>query len=159
MVVPAGQEVVVGKALRGRRDDVVLATKGHFAMGDGSLRAGNSRRWLTRAPDASLRRLKTDHVDLYELHRPGPHTDIEETLSALTDLVHAGKIRAFGCSPFPAEQLVEARHAAGQRGLLRLRTEQPPYSMLARGIETSVLPTCQRLGMGVLTWSSLAAAS
>ncbi|WP_414710978.1 aldo/keto reductase [Pseudonocardia sp.] len=104
----------------------------------------------------SLRRLQTGWLDLYQIHRPDPSTDIEETLSALTDLVHQGKIRAFGCSTFPAEDIVEAHWVAERRGLLRFRTEQPPYSLLARGIESSVLPTCQRLGMGVLTWSPLA---
>ena len=106
--------------------------------------------------EESLRRLQTDWIDLYQIHRPDPSTDIEETLSALSDLVHAGKIRAFGCSTFPAEEIVEADRVAERRGLLRFRTEQPPYSMLARGIEADVLPVCQRLGMGVLTWSPLA---
>jgi aryl-alcohol dehydrogenase-like predicted oxidoreductase len=149
-------EIVVGKALRGRRDDVVLATKGHFQMGEGRNRSGNSRRWLTRALDDSLKRLQTNWIDLYQVHRPDPATDIEETLSALTDFVAAGKIRAFGCSSFPAEQIVDAHHVAERRGLGRFRTEQPPYSLLARGIENSILPTCQRYGMGVLTWSPLA---
>jgi aryl-alcohol dehydrogenase-like predicted oxidoreductase len=149
-------EVIVGKALRVRRDEVVLATKGHFVMGEGPNRSGNSRRWLTRALEDSLRRLQTDWIDLYQVHRPDPATDIEETLAALTDFVREGKIRAFGCSTFPAEQIVEAYHLAQARGLMRFRTEQPPYSLLARGIEASVLPVCQRYGMGVLTWSPLA---
>jgi aryl-alcohol dehydrogenase-like predicted oxidoreductase len=149
-------EEIVGKALRGRRDDVVLATKVHFPMGDGPNRGGNSRRWIMTAVEDSLRRLQTDWIDLYQVHRPDHTTDVEETLSALTDLVHQGKIRAFGCSTFPAEEIVESHHVAERRGLLRFRTEQPPYSLLSRGIETSVLPTCQRYGMGVLTWSPLA---
>jgi aryl-alcohol dehydrogenase-like predicted oxidoreductase len=149
-------EQIVGTALKGRRDDVVLATKVHFQMGEGRNRSGNSRRWITYAAEQSLRRLQTDWIDLYQVHRPDPATDIEETLSALTDLVHAGKIRAFGCSTFPAEEIVGAYHVAERRGLLRFRTEQPPYSLLARGIEASLLPLCQRLGMGVLTWSPLA---
>ena len=149
-------EVIVGKALTGRRDDVILATKVHFPMGEGPNRGGNSRRWIIREVEDSLRRLQTDWIDLYQIHRPDPATDIEETLSALTGLVQAGKIRAFGCSSFPAEEIVGACHAAGQHGLLRFRTEQPPYSLLARGIESAVLPACQRLGMGVLTWSPLA---
>jgi aryl-alcohol dehydrogenase-like predicted oxidoreductase len=149
-------EVIVGKALLTRRDEVVLATKGHFQMGQGVNRSGNSRRWLQTAVEESLRRLQTDWIDLYQVHRPDPATDIEETLSALSDLVHQGKIRMFGCSTFPAEQIVEAHHVSETRGLLRLRTEQPPYSMLARGIEASVLPACQRYGMGVLVWSPLA---
>jgi aryl-alcohol dehydrogenase-like predicted oxidoreductase len=154
---PGGEtEEIVGKALRGRRDDVVLATKVHFPMGEDRNRGGNSRRWILREVEESLRRLQTDWIDLYQIHRPDPETDIEETLSALTDLVHQGKIRAFGCSTFPAEQIVEAHHIAERRGLLRFRTEQPPYSLLARGIESSVLPVCQRLGMGALTWSPLA---
>jgi aryl-alcohol dehydrogenase-like predicted oxidoreductase len=149
-------EEIVGKALEGRRDDVVLATKVHFPMGEGPNRSGNSRRWIIREVEESLRRLRTDWIDLYQVHRPDHSTDIEETLSALSDLVHAGKIRAFGCSTFPAEEIAEAHHVAAQRGLLRFRTEQPPYSLIARGIEASVLPTCRRYGMGVLTWSPLA---
>ncbi|MFL6124130.1 aldo/keto reductase [Actinophytocola sp.] len=150
-------EEIVGRALQGRRADVVLATKVHFPDGDGPNRGGNSRRWITYQVERSLRRLRTDWIDLYQIHRPDYTTDIEETLSVLTDLVRAGKIRAFGCSTFPPADIVEAHHVAERRGLHRFRTEQPPYSLLARGIETSVLPTCARLGMGVLTWSPLAA--
>lgn len=149
-------EVIVGKALKGRRDDVVLATKVHFQMGEGRNRSGNSRRWIVKEVEESLKRLGTDWIDLYQIHRPDHSTDIEETLSALSDLVSQGKIRAFGCSTFPAEDIVEAHHVAERRGLQRFRTEQPPYSLLARGIERSVLPVCERLGMGVLTWSPLA---
>jgi aryl-alcohol dehydrogenase-like predicted oxidoreductase len=148
-------EEIVGKALKDRRDDVVLATKVHFPLGEGRNRSGNSRRYIVRAVEDSLRRLDTDWIDLYQVHRPDYTTDIEETLSVLTDLVRDGKIRAFGCSTFPAEEIVEAHHVSLNRGLMRFRTEQPPYSMLARGIERSVLPTCQRLGMGVLVWSPL----
>ncbi|HEY3870442.1 MAG TPA: aldo/keto reductase [Actinocrinis sp.] len=149
-------EEIVGKALKGRRDEVVLATKVHFPMGDGPNRGGNSRRWIVREVEDSLRRLQTDWIDLYQIHRPDPATDVEETLWALTDLVRAGKIRAFGCSTFPADEIVDAHHVAERRGLMRFRTEQPPYSLLARGIEAALLPTCRRLGMGVLTWSPLA---
>jgi aryl-alcohol dehydrogenase-like predicted oxidoreductase len=149
-------ETIVGKALEGRRDDVVLATKVHFPMGEGRNRGGNSRRWIVREVEASLRRLRTDWIDLYQVHRPDHTTDIEETLSALGDLVRAGKIRAFGCSTFSAARILDAHHVAEGRGLARFRTEQPPYSLLARGVEAEVLPTAQRLGMGVLTWSPLA---
>ncbi len=149
-------EEIVGKALRGRRDDVVLATKVHFPMGEGPNRGGNSRRWIVREVEDSLRRLGTDWIDLYQVHRPDPSTDIEETLSVLTDLERQGKIRAFGCSTFPAEQLVEAHHVAERRALHRFRTEQPPYSLLARGIERDLLPVAHRYAMGVLTWSPLA---
>jgi aryl-alcohol dehydrogenase-like predicted oxidoreductase len=149
-------EVILGKALRDRRDQVVLATKGHFQMGDGRNRSGNSRRWLIQAVEDSLRRLQTDRIDLYQVHRPDESTDIEETLSVLTDLVRAGKIRAFGSSSFPPEMIVEAHFTSLTRGLGRFRTEQPPYSLLARGAERSVFPACMRLGMGVLTWSPLA---
>ncbi|RVX44953.1 aryl-alcohol dehydrogenase-like predicted oxidoreductase [Nonomuraea polychroma] len=148
-------EEIVGKALQGRRDEVVLATKVHFQMGEGPNRSGNSRRWIMREVEASLKRLRTDWIDLYQIHRPDHRTDIEETLSALTDLVRQGKIRAFGSSAFPAHETVEAYHVARQRGLYRFRTEQPPYNILARGIEGDVLPTAQRLGMGVLTYSPL----
>ena len=149
-------EQIVGKALQGRRDDVVLATKVFFPFTEGRNRSGSSRRWIVKEVEDSLRRLQTDWIDLYQVHRPDYNTDIEETLSALSDLVHQGKIRAFGCSTFPAAEIVEAHKVSEQRGLLRLRTEQPPYNILARGIESSLLPTCQRYGMGVLTWSPLA---
>ncbi|MGC0416150.1 aldo/keto reductase [Embleya sp. AB8] len=149
-------EEIVGKALKGRRDQVVLATKAHLPMGDDPNQRGNSRRWLVRALDDSLRRLQTDHVDLYQIHRPAPDTDVEETLSALTDLVRAGKVRTIGTSTFPASDLVEAQWVAERRGLERFRTEQPPYSILNRGIEREVLPACERYGMGALVWSPLA---
>lgn len=149
-------EVIVGKALHGRRDNVILSTKGYFQMGEGRNRSGSSRRWLIRAVDDSLRRLETDWIDLYHVHRLDEATAIEETLGVLTDLVREGKIRAFGCSTFPAEVITEAYYVAEQRGLLRFASEQPPYSLLTRGIERSVLPTCERLGMGVLSWSPLA---
>ncbi|MGW7431358.1 aldo/keto reductase [Streptomyces sp. NPDC054861] len=151
-------EEIVGKALREprRRDGVVLATKVHFPMGEGRGRSGNSRPWITRAVEESLRRLGTEWIDLYQVHRPDHRTDIEETLGVLGDLVTQGKIRAFGCSTFPAEEIAEAHHVAERRGLRRFRTEQPPYSLLARGVEASVLPVAQRYGMGVLTWAPLA---
>ena len=157
-VYSAGEsEVIVGKALGGRRDDVVLATKFHGSMGRDPNMAGNSRRWIVRACEASLRRLGTDHIDLYQVHRPSPDTDIDETLAALSDLVHQGKIRSFGSSTFPASEIVEAQWVAERRGRERFVSEQPPYSMLVRGIETDVLPTCQRHGMAVIPWSPLAA--
>ncbi|NBE83980.1 aldo/keto reductase [Micromonospora rubida] len=149
-------ETIVGRALRGRRAEVVLATKVHFQMGEGRNRSGNSRRWIIREVEESLRRLDTDWIDLYQVHRPDEKTDIEETLSVLTDLVRAGKIRAFGCSTFPAEEIVESHHVAERRGLGRFRTEQSPYSLLARQVEAAVLPVCQRYGMGVMVWSPLA---
>jgi aryl-alcohol dehydrogenase-like predicted oxidoreductase len=149
-------EEIVGQALRGRRDDVVLATKANGSMGDDPNMSGNSRRWIVREVDNSLRRLQTDYIDLYQMHRPDPSTDIDETLSALSDLIRAGKIRAAGSSTFPAEQIVEAQWAAERRGHERFRSEQPPYSIFARGVEAAVLPTCARYGMGVITWSPLA---
>lgn len=149
-------EEIVGKALKGRRDNIVLATKVNGTMGDDPNQQGNSRRWLIREVEASLRRLQTDYIDLYQIHRPSPDTDIEETLSALTDLMHAGKVRAIGSSTFPASEIVEAQWVAERRGLARFRTEQPPYSILNRSIEREVLPVCQRYGMGVLVWSPLA---
>jgi aryl-alcohol dehydrogenase-like predicted oxidoreductase len=149
-------EVIVGKALKGRRDNVVLATKAHLPMGDDPNQRGNSRRWLVKALEDSLRRLGTDHVDLYQVHRPDPDTDVEETLSALTDLVRAGKVRAIGSSTFPASEIVEAQWVAERRGLERFRAEQPPYSILDRSIEREVLPVCERYGMGALVWSPLA---
>jgi aryl-alcohol dehydrogenase-like predicted oxidoreductase len=149
-------EEIVGEALAGRRDRVVLATKAHSPMGSDPNMAGNSRRWLVREVENSLRRLRTDHIDLYQIHRPDPSTDIEETLSALSDLVHSGKVRAIGSSTFPADLIVEAQWAAERRGYVRFRCEQPPYSILVRGIETSVLPACARYGMGAIVWSPLA---
>ena len=150
-------EEIVGKALKGRRDDVVLATKVHMQMGeDDPLRRGNSRRWIVREVEDSLRRLGTDWIDLYQIHRPEPGTDIEETLGALSDLVHQGKIRYIGSSTFPASEIVEAQWAARDRGLQRFVCEQPPYSILVRGIERDVLPTALRHGMGVIPWAPLA---
>ena len=149
-------EEIVGKALKGRRDDVVLATKAHLPMGDDPNQQGKSRRWLTRAVEDSLRRLQTDAVDLYQIHRPAPDTDIEETLATLTDLMRVGKVRAIGSSTFPASEIVEAQWVAERRGLARFRAEQPPYSILNRGVEREVLPACQRYGMGVMAWSPLA---
>jgi aryl-alcohol dehydrogenase-like predicted oxidoreductase len=137
-------------------DDVVLATKVHFQMGEGRNRSGNSRRWILAGVEASLKRLQTGWIDLYQVHRPDETTDIEETLSVLTDLMSEGKIRAFGCSTFRPADLADAHHVARQRNLHGFRTEQPPYSLLARGIERSMLPLCERYRMGVLTWSPLA---
>lgn len=149
-------EEIVGKALKDRRDDIVLATKFHNQMGEGLNRRGNSRRWIMRAVEDSLRRLQTDYIDLYQVHRPDEETEIEDTLSALTDLVRQGKIRYFGSSTYPASKIVEAQWVSRDRGLERFKTEQPPYSMLVRGIEADVLPTAQRHGIGVIPWSPLA---
>jgi len=149
-------EEIVGKALKGRRDSVVLATKAFQPMSEDPNDRGGSRRWLTRAVENSLMRLQTDYIDVYQLHRPVPDTDIEETLSVLTDLMRQGKIRTFGASTFPAADIVEAQWVAERRGLARFRTEQPPYSILNRAIERDVLPACQRFGMGVMSWSPLA---
>src|SRR5918996_3437982 len=155
-VYSAGEsEEIVGKALRGRRDEVVLATKVHGEMGSGRNERGNSRIWITREVENSLRRLRTDHLDLYQIHRPEHETDVEETLGALTDLQRAGKIRFFGSSTFPGWQIVEAQWVAERRGLARFRTEQPPYSIFVRSTELDVLPVTQRYGMGVLVWSPL----
>src|SRR6476619_5727833 len=150
-------EEIVGKALEGRRDDVVLATKVHGSMGDDPNQFGNSRRWIIREVEASLKRLNTDWIDLYQIHRPEhATTDIDETLGALSDLVHAGKVRYIGSSPFPASQIVEAQCVARERGRERFVCEQPPYSMLIRAVEADILPTCRRHGMSVIPWSPLA---
>jgi aryl-alcohol dehydrogenase-like predicted oxidoreductase len=150
-------EEIVGKALAGgKRDNVVLATKVHGTMGDDPNEFGNSRRWIIKEVENSLRRLKTDWIDLYQIHRPEADTDIDETLGALTDLVRAGKVRYIGSSTFPASQIVEAQWVAQRRGRERFVCEQPPYSLLVREIEKDVLPTAQRHGMGVIPWSPLA---
>jgi aryl-alcohol dehydrogenase-like predicted oxidoreductase len=152
-----GSEEIVGKALSGgKRDNVVLATKVHGTMGDDPNEFGNSRRWIIKEVENSLRRLGTDWIDLYQIHRPEADTDIDETLGALTDLVRAGKVRYIGSSTFPASQIVEAQWVAEKRGRERFVCEQPPYSILVRGIENDVLPTCRRYGMGVIPWSPLA---
>jgi aryl-alcohol dehydrogenase-like predicted oxidoreductase len=148
-------EEVVGKALKGRRDDVVLATKVGRPIGSDPNHQGASRRWITSAVERALRRLQTDHIDLYQLHVPDPTTDMDETLSVLTDLVRAGKVRAIGTSNRPVSDIVEAQWVAERRGLARFRTEQPAYSILSRGIEREVLPVAQRFGMGVLVWGPL----
>jgi aryl-alcohol dehydrogenase-like predicted oxidoreductase len=157
-VYSAGEsEEIVGQALSGgRREHVVLATKAHASMGQDPNQQGNSRRWLIRECENSLRRLGTDYIDLYQIHRPEPETGIDETLGALTDLIRAGKIRYAGSSTFPASQIVEAQWTAQRRGRERFVTEQPPYSLLVRGIETEILPVCQEYKMGVIPWSPLA---
>lgn len=148
-------EEIVGRALEGRRDEIVLATKFQNPLDDDPNHRGNSRRWAMKAVEGSLRRLRTDWIDLYQVHRPDPSTDIDETLGALSDLVHAGKVRAIGTSTFPADQLVDAAWVAERRGRERFATEQPPYSIFARGIERDVLPVAERLGLGVLVWAPL----
>ena len=156
-VYSAGEsEVIVGKALTGRRDDIVLATKAFMPMSDDLNHRGSSRRWIIREVEDSLRRLGTDWIDLYQIHRWDPETDLDETLGALSDLVHQGKIRYFGHSTFPASAIVEAQWTAQRRNRERFITEQPTYSILTRGIENDILPTCQRYGMGVLSYSPLA---
>jgi aryl-alcohol dehydrogenase-like predicted oxidoreductase len=148
-------EEILGEALRDRRDEVVLATKFFMPMGEDPNQRGGSRRWIMREVENSLRRLRTDHIDLYQVHRPSVDTDVEETLGALTDLVRQGKVRYIGSSSYSGSQIVEAQWAARSRGLERFVTEQPPYSILVRGIETDVLPTTLRHGMGTLTYSPL----
>jgi aryl-alcohol dehydrogenase-like predicted oxidoreductase len=155
-IPPAGaSEVVVGKALKGRRDNVVLATKFGRPMGDDPNRRGTSRRWIMTAVEDSLRRLQTDHIDLYQIHRLDPETDIEETLSALSDLIRSGKVRAIGSSNTPGTDILAAQWISDRRGLERVHTEQPAYSILSRGIETEILPVTQRYGMGVVVWGPL----
>ena len=150
-------EEIVGKALAsGKRENVILATKVHGTMGDDPNEFGNSRRWIVREVENSLKRLGTDWIDLYQIHRPEQDTDIDETLGALTDLVRAGKVRAIGSSTFPPSQIVEAQWTAERRGRERFMCEQPPYSILVRGVENEVLPVCRRYGMGVIPWSPLA---
>jgi aryl-alcohol dehydrogenase-like predicted oxidoreductase len=150
-------EEIVGKALAGgRRENVVLATKVGLPFGEDRNHRGTSRRWITEAVEGSLRRLGTDWIDLYQVHRLDPSVDVDETLGALSDLVHAGKIRAFGASTVAGSEIVEAQWAAERRGRERFRTEQPPYSLLTRAVEYDVLPTCLRHGMGVLAYSPLA---
>lgn len=148
-------EEIVGEALRGRRDDVVLATKFFMPMDEDPNHRGGSRRWVMQEVENSLRRLGTDHIDLYQVHRPSPDTDVEETLGALTDLVRQGKVRYIGSSSYSGSQIVEAQWASRTRNLERFVTEQPPYSMLVRGIEEDVLPTLRRHRMGALTYSPL----
>jgi aryl-alcohol dehydrogenase-like predicted oxidoreductase len=156
-VYSAGEsEEIVGKAIAGRRDDVILATKVHAPMGSDPNMRGNSRRWIQREVENSLRRLGTDWIDLYQVHRPDEAADVDDTLGALSDLVHQGKIRYAGSSTFPAEYIVEAQWVAERRGRERFRCEQPPFSILVREIERAVLPTCRRYGMGVIPWSPLA---
>ncbi|QCR18464.1 aldo/keto reductase [Agrococcus sp. SGAir0287] len=149
-------EELVGRAIAGRRDEIVLATKFSRPMGEDANRRGGSRRWIMTAVEDSLRRLRTDRIDLYQMHRPDPETDIEETLSALTDLVRSGKVRTIGTSDMPASEIVEAQWVAERRGLERVRVEQPHYSLLDRAIENEVLPVAQRYGMGTVIWSPLA---
>ena len=151
-------EIIVGKALkRLQRDDIVLTSKVNWPMGRDPNRQGNSRRWIIAECENSLLRLGTDYIDLYQIHRPSPETDIDDTLGALSDLVRAGKIRYAGSSNFAAYQVVEAQWVAERRVRERFRTEQSQYSILARDIEAELLPVCQQYGLGVLAWSPLAA--
>ena len=157
-VYSAGEsEIIVGKALKDRRDDVVLATKVYMPVGEDTNpnRRGTSRRWIVEEVESSLRRLGTDYIDLYQVHRPSPGTELEETPGALTDLVHQGKVRYIGHSTYPASLIVEAQWTGRDRHLVRPHTEQPPYSILTRGVEKEVLPTCQKYGIGVIPWSPL----
>jgi aryl-alcohol dehydrogenase-like predicted oxidoreductase len=149
-------EEMVGRAIAGRREHVVLATKAYSPMGEDPNQRGASRRWLVTELDNSLRRLDVDHVDLYQIHRWDPTTSDEETLSALTDLQRAGKIRYFGTSTYPAHRIVEAQWAARENHLGRYVTEQPGYSVLQRAVERDVLPVTEQYGLGVLVWSPLA---
>jgi aryl-alcohol dehydrogenase-like predicted oxidoreductase len=149
-------EEIVGKALASRRDQVVLATKVHGAMGEGPNERGNSRRWIVQECEASLRRLGTDWIDLYQVHRWDDFIDHDETLGALTDLVRAGKVRYLGSSTYPASEIVAAQWVSERRNRERFVCEQPPYSLLVRGVEAEVLPACQQYGMGVIPWSPLA---
>ena len=156
-VYSAGEsEEIVGKAIAGKRDSLVIATKVHGPMGSDPNQQGNSRRWIIQECENSLRRLGTDYIDLYQIHRPDPHIDIDETLGALTDLVRQGKVRYIGSSTFPPSAIVEAQWTAERRQREHFVCEQPPYSMLVRGVEAEVLPTCQKYGMGVIPWSPLA---
>jgi aryl-alcohol dehydrogenase-like predicted oxidoreductase len=150
-------EEIVGKALAdGRRDDVFLATKFHAQMGEERNHRGNSRRWIIREVENSLRRLRTDRIDLYQVHRPDPDTDFDDALGALSDLVHQGKIRYIGTSTFEPSAIVEGQWIAERRGRERVVSEQPPYSILVRGIERDMLPVAQRYGLAVIPWSPLA---
>ena len=156
-VYSAGEsEEIVGKAIANRRDEVVLATKFYASMGTGPNQSGVSRYWIMKECEASLRRLGTDHIDLYQAHRFVPGVDLDETLGALTDLVRQGKVRYIGSSTYPAPAIVEAQWTAERRQRERFVCEQPPYSILVRGAEAEVLPTCQKYGMGVIPWSPLA---
>ena len=149
-------ETIVGQALQGRRDEVFLATKFHGQIGSDPNHFGNSRRWIVTAIEHSLRRLRTDHIDLYQVHRPEEDTDFDETLGALSDLVHQGKIRYIGTSTFEPSAIVEGQWIAERRGRERVVAEQPPYSILARGVEREVLPIAQKYGLAVIPWSPLA---
>src|SRR5437588_784524 len=148
------EEILAQALAGGRRENVILATKLHGKMGDDVNAGGNSRRWIVKEVDDSLRRLQTDWIDLYQVHRPDETMDVDETLAALSDLIHAGKVRAIGSSTFPASQIVQAQWAAERRGRERFVCEQPPYSIFVRGIEAEVLPVCQQYGMGVIPWSA-----
>ncbi len=150
-------EIIVGKALAGRRDEVILASKFHNPVDDDPAHRGNSRRWIIRAVEDSLRRLGVDHLDLYQVHRPESVTAVEETVGTLDDLVRSGKIRYYGTSVFSPAELIEVQWAADRRRLRRAVSEQVPYSLLVRGIERETLPIARKYGLGVLTYGPLAA--
>jgi len=156
MYAAGESEEIVGKALVGRRDKVILATKVHAPMSFDPNEQGNSRRWIIQECENSLRRLGTDYIDLYQIHRPDPEVDVDETLAGLTDLIRQGKVRYAGSSTFPASSIVESQWTAERRQRERFVCEQPPYSLLVRGVETEILPICRKYGMGVISWSPLA---
>jgi aryl-alcohol dehydrogenase-like predicted oxidoreductase len=150
-----GSEEIIGRALRGRRDRVVLATKFGHDFGRSETESA-TRPYIRSAVDASLRRLQTDWIDLYQLHRPDPKTPVEETLGELHELVQEGLVRAIGSSNFSAELVDEAHEVSQRRGLTPFVTEQSQYSLLRRGAEDDLLPTCERLGVGFIPYFPLA---
>ena len=149
-------EEIIGKAVAGRRDDVVISTKFSNPMSENLLHRGGSRRWIVQACEASLRRLNTDYIDVYLQHKDDELGDLDETLGALSDLVHAGKVRTYGTSNHPVERIVEGQWIAEKRSLVRPKVQQPPYSILVRFNERDLLPVCARYGLGVMLWSPLA---
>jgi len=149
-------EVIVGKAVKGRRDSVVIATKAASPLGPGPFDSGTSRKHVTKACEDSLRRLDTDYIDLYQMHRYDENTPIEETLSTLNDLVRQGRVRYIGVSNWPASQIAEACTITAMKGWEPLVSLQPQYSILARDIEVEIVPLCQRFGLGIIPWSPLA---
>ena len=151
-------ERIIGKALslNRKRGKVLVATKVHYPMGPGPNDQGNSRLYIMRACEDSLRRLNTDYIDIYQIHRPSPDVAVEQTLGALTDLVRQGKIRYAGCSTHPAWQVMEALMLSERYGYVKYILEQPPYNLLDRRIENELVPLCKAYGLGIIAWAPMA---
>ncbi|MDA0271257.1 MAG: aldo/keto reductase [Chloroflexi bacterium] len=149
-------EEFLGQALKGRRNEAIVATKFAGPMGEGPMRAGGSRRYIMQAVEDSLRRLETDYIDLFQMHFPDPNTPLEETMDALNDLVHSGKVRYIGCSNYSGWQIAHSQWIAKTAGLTPFISAQNQYSLLDRRVEAEIMPASAKFGLGILPFFPLA---